>query len=60
MEKVTDLGLAPPDDPMFTGGVEFFSVRKKPTPTVEGMTEEQRAAMEKVAKMFDTNPKSLE
>jgi hypothetical protein len=60
MGKIISVGLKPKDDPMFSGGVEFFSVRKKPTPTVEGMTEEQRAAMEKVAKMFDTNPKSLE
>ena len=30
MGKTTDLGLAKPDDPMFTGGYELFS---RPEPT---------------------------
>ncbi len=30
MGKVISESLAPPDDPMLTGGVETFSVRRSP------------------------------
>ena len=40
MGKIISRGLAPRDDPMFTGGVETFSVRKskKPLASSSGFT----------------------
>jgi hypothetical protein len=34
MGKIISEGLAPPDDPMFSGGLETFSVRKQNRPVV--------------------------
>jgi hypothetical protein len=34
MGKIISEGLAPPDDPMFSGGLETFSVRKRKRPVV--------------------------
>jgi hypothetical protein len=34
MVKIISRGLVPPDDPMFSGGLETFSVRKQNRPVV--------------------------
>ena len=34
MVKIISRGLVPPDDPMFSGGLETFSVRKRNSPVV--------------------------
>jgi hypothetical protein len=40
MGKIISRGLLPPDDPMFSGGLETFSVRKqnKPVVTATGLS----------------------
>ena len=35
MARFIKLGLLPPDDPIFTGGVQSFSVRRPSKPTEE-------------------------
>jgi len=53
MGTIISRGLAQPDDPMFTGRVETFSVRKaiKPLATTPGVT--LGAPLDILASLFD-------
>jgi hypothetical protein len=55
MGKIISKGLAQPDDPMFTGRVEIFSVRKakKPLATTPGVT--IGAPLDILASIFDAD-----